>query len=204
MLRIGVDFDNTIVCYDRVFHRAAVEQGLIPPETAADKNSVRDYLRAQGGEEHWIALQGEVYGKRMLEADPFPGFLAFAKAAQAAGAALLIVSHKTRIPFKGPAWDLHQAARDWIAAHLGNAMVPPENVFFELTKDAKLGRIAQCGCTHFIDDLPEILTAPAFPAGTRGLLFDPAGHFAGDSRYVRMHGWPVLSHHFAFAGAQPA
>ena len=27
---IGVDFDNTIVCYDGLFHRVAVEQGLIP------------------------------------------------------------------------------------------------------------------------------------------------------------------------------
>jgi hypothetical protein len=26
-MRVGVDFDNTIVCYDRVFHDVAVRQG---------------------------------------------------------------------------------------------------------------------------------------------------------------------------------
>ncbi len=172
MPRIGLDFDNTIVCYDRVFHTAAVEQGLMPASVAANKNAVRDFLRAQGGEEHWIALQGEVYGKRMLEADAFPGLAGFLREAEAAVLRLVIVSHKTRYPFKGPRWDLHQAARDWIAAHLGDGLFASENVFFELTKDAKLARIASCGCTAFIDDLPEILTAPAFPVQTRALLFD--------------------------------
>ena len=30
-MRIGIDFDNTIACYDGVFHQAALERGLIPP-----------------------------------------------------------------------------------------------------------------------------------------------------------------------------
>jgi len=30
VMRIGVDFDNTVICYDKVFHAAAVEKGLIP------------------------------------------------------------------------------------------------------------------------------------------------------------------------------
>ena len=27
---VGVDFDNTIICYDALFHRVAEEQGLLP------------------------------------------------------------------------------------------------------------------------------------------------------------------------------
>ncbi len=199
MPRIGLDFDNTIVCYDRLFHAAAVEQGLIPAAIAANKIAVRDFLRAQGAEEQWIELQGEVYGKRMLEADPFPGILAFLAQAQAAGFSLVIVSHKTRHPFKGSQWDLHLAARDWIAKHLGGGWVAQENVYFELTKEAKLARIESCGCTDFVDDLPEILMAPAFPAHTRALLFDPAGHFSDDSRYARMGGWDAVARHFDLA-----
>jgi hypothetical protein len=30
-MRIGLDFDNTIICYDAVFASAAVERGLLPP-----------------------------------------------------------------------------------------------------------------------------------------------------------------------------
>jgi hypothetical protein len=47
-------------------------------------------------------------------------------------------------------------------------------VFFEETKEGKLARIAAVGCTTFVDDLPELLGDPRFPAGVRRILFDPA------------------------------
>ena len=31
------------------------------------------------------------------------------------------------------------------------------DIFFEFTKEAKVKRIKSLGCSHFIDDLPEIL-----------------------------------------------
>ena len=76
-MRIGVDFDNTIVCYDGLFHRVALEQGLIPASLPANKGGVRDYLRQIGREDDWTAMQGTVYGARMLEASAFPGVLDF-------------------------------------------------------------------------------------------------------------------------------
>jgi len=42
-----------------------------------------------------------------------------------------------------------------------------------LTKEAKVARAADIGCQVFIDDLPEILSLQGFPAGMRGILFDP-------------------------------
>jgi len=33
-------------------------------------------------------------------------------------------------------------------------------------------------CDVFVDDLPEILTAPGFPDGTRRILFDPDRYHA--------------------------
>ena len=50
---IGVDFDNTIVCYDDLFHRIAVEQGLVPARLEPRKNEVRDFLRNAGQEAAW-------------------------------------------------------------------------------------------------------------------------------------------------------
>jgi len=47
---LGVDFDNTIVRYDDLFHRVAVERGLVPATVPARKNDVRDFLRQQGRE----------------------------------------------------------------------------------------------------------------------------------------------------------
>ena len=41
---IGVDFDNTIISYDSVFHKLASESGLIPSTVSKNKTAVRDFL----------------------------------------------------------------------------------------------------------------------------------------------------------------
>jgi hypothetical protein len=174
---IGIDFDNTLVCYDEVFGRVAVEQGLVPPHAATSKTAIRDHLRALGQEDRWTELQGTIYGPRMMDAPPFPGVVEFFAACRAAGMPVAIVSHRTRFPYLGERHDLHAAARDWLARHgfhdPAGIGLPVERVFFEETKEAKLARIADVGCTHFIDDLPELLAHPLFPADVRRILFDP-------------------------------
>src|SRR4051812_29102353 len=148
-MKLGVDFDNTIVSYDRLFHRVACERGLIAPETPATKAAVRQALVDLGREDDWTEMQGYVYGARMDDADPFPGVLDFFGRCVAAGLDVAIVSHKTRHPYRGPRYDLHQAAHAWLEQQgfyddrrigLGRA-----SVYFELTKREKLDRIAQLG-----------------------------------------------------------
>lgn len=201
-MRIGLDFDNTIVSYAGVFHRVAVETGLLEAgeatEVAGDKTSVRDHLRAAGREEDWIRLQGEVYGARMELARPFPGVAGFFEAARAAGVPLVVVSHKTRHAKRGPRHDLHAAARDFLERHglAGEGTgLPFERVFFEAERAAKLARIAGEGCTVFVDDLPEVLDDPGFPAGVTPVLFDPDGaHGAAQGRHwARVRSWARLS-----------
>lgn len=178
-MRIGIDFDNTIVSYDALFHKVALEQGVIPPGTAVTKLAVRDHLRAIDREHVWTEMQGYVYGARMDEAAMYPGVLEFFAWARARGIELAIVSHKTRHPFIGPQYDLHGAARGWVEHHLVDGrdrLVDPEQVYFELTRDEKIARIASIGCDCFIDDLPEIFGSEKFPAATRRFLFDPDAH----------------------------
>ena len=176
---IGIDFDNTIVCYDDVFARVAVELGLVPPKVATSKTAIRDHLRVVGQEDRWTELQGMIYGPRMPDASPFPGVLEFFQACRAAGVPVAIVSHRTRFPYLGEQHDLHAAARDWLARYgfhdPAGIGLPANRVFFEETKEAKLARIADVGCTHFIDDLPELLAHPLFPRDVRRILFDPRG-----------------------------
>ena len=45
MKKIGIDFDNTIVSYDDLFHKIATEQKLIPENFPHSKLLIRDYLR---------------------------------------------------------------------------------------------------------------------------------------------------------------
>lgn len=196
---IGIDFDNTIVSYDTLFHKVATEQGVVPVSTPPNKVAVRDHLRAIGKEEIWTEMQGCVYGARMSEAAAYPGVIEFFRWARATHVPLCIVSHKTRHPFIGPEYDLHQAARDWIETRLVDeqgALVAPERVFFELTKEAKWARIAAAGCDWFIDDLPEILLAPAFPEKASRILFDPEKHHADETALLRMAGWSDIRRHF--------
>jgi hypothetical protein len=181
-MRIGIDFDNTIACYDGVFHAAALERGLIPSDLARDKNSVRDHLNGSGRKDDFTELQGYVYGARMDLVSPYPGFAEFVRLARTAGHALFIISHKTRHPLRGPRHDMHAAARGFLVAHGligdGAARIDPANVHFELTKEDKVARAARLGVDVFIDDLPEILDLPGFPPGMRKILFDPDRKFA--------------------------
>ena len=189
-MRIGVDFDNTIISYDAVFHHAARERGLIGPEVPANKTAIRDALRRMDREELWTQLQGEVYGELMRDAAPFPGALDFFQRCRAQRIAVCIISHKTREPLLGPRRDLHGAAQAWLtrqgfydASGIG---LSSDDVHFELTKSAKLARIEGAGCDWFIDDLPEFLAEAAFPARVERVLFDPAGvHPVGPWRRCR-------------------
>lgn len=194
-MRVGIDFDNTLVAYDRLFHRIACEAGLIPPDLPVTKTAVRDHLRAIQREDRWTEMQGEVYGARMAEAEIFPGAREFLAHAQALGIETAVISHKTRYPYAGPKRDLHRAARDWIAAMLTGEqgpLIPPANVFFELTKDAKLARIGAWRCDYFIDDLTDILEAPDFPVAVAPILFSPSGVDESRSHLTSLESWSAI------------
>jgi hypothetical protein len=180
-MRIGVDFDNTIACYDGVFYTIALERELIPASLATDKTSVRDYLRARGQDSIFTELQGYVYGPGMERVALYPGVVKALHDFVTAGHTVYVISHKTRTPFAGPAYDLHDWAwRFLVMQHLVETPDAPfrlGDIYFELTLDAKLARITALSCDLFIDDLPEVLAEPAFPPTTRGILFDPGGNY---------------------------
>lgn len=178
LLRVGIDFDNTIVCYDDIFYKVALEKGLIPADLPANKESVRDFLRSQGKEDLWTEMQGYVYGARMSDVVAFRGALECIEKLKANNIPLFIISHKTRHPYRGEAYDLHASARQWLKEHLlagsDKAGLEMDHVFFKETKEEKLAQVSACGCTHFIDDLPEFFAEPSFPSATRKLLFSPS------------------------------
>jgi hypothetical protein len=183
-VRIGVDFDNTLIVYDRVFNDVGRARGLLPAGFQGDKRAVRSHIRAlPDGEARWTALQAAVYGPGVADAAPAEGALAFLAACRRAGAPVAIVSHKTAYAAADPGGvNLRDAARAWIERHgltdPGVGGVSPEAIFFEDTREAKIARIAALGCSHFIDDLEEVFTEPLFPADIR--------------RYLILHGAEVL------------
>ncbi len=198
IMRIGFDFDNTIVSYDELFHAVAVEQSLVPATTPVSKIAVRDHLRRIDNEAAWTELQGYVYGARMEQAAAYPGVIEFIRQARK-HAEIVIVSHKTKHPFLGPQYDLHAAAAGWIASALVDGATPlfaTDRVFFELTKEEKIARIAACECDYFIDDLPEILRMPGFPAHTQRLLFDPERNHNAEGVSAHFSSWQEIQAFF--------
>jgi len=93
---VGIDFDNTIVSYDELMRRVAVDRGLIDEVEGRTKRDVRDRIRQlPDGDIEWQKLQALVYGPMMRDAQPITGVEEFIRRCRHAGMPVFIVSHKT-------------------------------------------------------------------------------------------------------------
>ena len=54
-MRIGVDFDNTIACYDEAFVKVGRNENILPTEfSGSTKSEVREAIRSlENGEHEW-------------------------------------------------------------------------------------------------------------------------------------------------------
>jgi hypothetical protein len=175
-LRIGIDFDNTIIGDDAVFLAAARERKPVGVDMAGTKQAIRDAIRLlPDGEIAWQRLQGHVYGTGIRNSVLIDGVADFLRRCRAHRHAVYIVSHKTEFNRFDPARvNLRHAVLAWMEAQglFGEAFgLARPHVFFEGTRADKLARIAALGCTHFIDDLEEVLIAPEFPRAVKRIMF---------------------------------
>ena len=186
---IGLDFDNTIVCYDEAIARLADELFDLPPDVPRTKLALRDFLRQANREPEWTAFQGALYGPGMSYAKPFEQALETMQALKDMGHSLCIVSHRSLRPYAGPAYDLHLAARSWVEQRLAsNGLVENEMAHFHETRGQKIAAIRDLGCNAFLDDLPEVLEDEHFPIACWAILFDPEGSHA-QSKSQRVGHW---------------
>jgi hypothetical protein len=203
---VGIDFDNTLVTYDRLMHQTAVERGLIDARTPANKREVRDRIRRlPDGEVEWQKLQGLVYGPLMPRAELIAGAARFVQACREHGWPIYVVSHKTEFAgYDDTRTNLRDAARAWMWANGffdgGGFGLQPGDVFFEGTREDKVARIRALGCTHFIDDLEEVFCEPTFPSGTERLLLSHRTSVS-DDRIRVLTDWAELHDYFFGAHA---
>lgn len=195
-IKLGLDFDNTIVCYDDAITVLANKILDLPPEVSRTKLGLRDYLRKNNRESEWTAFQGELYGPGMKHARAFEGAIEAMLELSNKGYELVIVSHRSRRPYAGKPHDLHSAALSWIAEHLqSKGLFVDENasVNFLETFQEKLERIGKLGCQIFLDDLPQVLEASGFPVIAKGILFDPSGTESLSDAQYRISSWTELN-----------
>ena len=194
-MKIGIDFDNTLACYDATFIRLAREMGLPVDSSVTSKRAVKRLVQASpGGELAWQRMQGQVYGRLMPGAVLFPGVMEFLQLARQRGHEVVIVSHKTEFGhFDDDQVPLRQAALQWLQAQgffdAASGGLTPQQVYFESTRADKVRRIADLACTHFIDDLSEVFEETLFPSATRKILFQPIGSTCSQAGLVAQASW---------------
>jgi len=177
-VRIALDLDNTIACYDEVFSSEARARGLVDDSVAADKTSVRDHLRARGRDDDWTELQGWAYGPGMSGAAPYAGLQRFLTMCVERQVEVYVVSHRSRKPYLGPPYDLHEAAMRWLESRGivgGHWGLDASRVHLETSAQAKADRVVALGCSQAVDDLPEFLEQLAIRGIPTCIHFDPSG-----------------------------
>lgn len=178
-MRIGLDFDNTLVEYGHAFRDLAVAFKLVPESTPPDKSAVRAWVWAHHNDEAWQGLQAEIYGPQIDLGRLTDGAKNFLLICREQGAKLCVVSHKTQFAAIAPdGVNLHRAALGWMESRefflpviKGGLGFSPYEIFFEETRAAKIARINRLGCNVFVDDLLEVLTHPDLSPNVERILY---------------------------------
>ena len=194
---IGLDFDNTLVSYDRLLAGLAQERGLIGPGLFLGKRRIRDAVRARpGGEMDWRRLQAAAYGPLMGRSELTAGAAGFLARCREEKVKVYIISHKSEYAAADETkTSLRQAAWKWMAAQdfFGQLGLAEEAVFFEETRAEKISRIASLGLSVFIDDLVETFLEPAWPGEVRRILYSPQGAPAAEAGLTVCSSWEEIS-----------
>ena len=176
-ITLGIDFDNTLVNYDNVLYQEALRLGLIPSDMERNKKNIRNKIRTlPDGEIKWQKLQAFVYGKGMKDSTLFDGVKSFFVTCQKSGVNISIISHKTEFASMDEEQiNLREVAIDWMKKNRffdkEGLVLSIDRVYFESTREGKIKRIKQVGCTHFIDDLEETFLEDSFPANVERILY---------------------------------
>ena len=193
-MKVGFDFDNTLINYYGVFFEVAYSKGLIPLNIKKDKNSVKDYLNKNSQGEFFTEIQGLVYGKEIFRSSPSKNILIglndLLKKEKKAN--LFIVSHKTKYPFIGEKIDLREAANRWIKKNLKlneKSIFPEKNIFYESTIEKKIERINYLKCDYYFDDLPIIIEN--LPSHIKGFLYDPLNKYR-EGNLKKISDWKLI------------
>lgn len=173
---IGIDLDNTIICYDRCFYEVGFEIGMLPKNLESKKNTVKEFLTKQNNrQKDWEYLQGLVYGKCINRANLFEGSLEFIEAALASGnISISIVSHKTIFAHHDPErTNLRESAIRFLkkSGLISAERLSENQIYFCDSIDEKVDKISRLKCYTFIDDLEKIFLHPNFPKNCRPILF---------------------------------
>jgi len=188
---VGFDFDNTIIDYKKLFKKISYKKKLVPKNIKSDKNSVKEYLLSKNKEKEWTTLQGEVYGKHIMDAKIYSGVKKAMKSLSKNKIKFYIISHKTKFPYAGKKYNLHIAAKKWIYKNIlkndNSINLTTKNIFFEKSIKKKILRINKLKCNIYVDDLSKILDI--LPKRVMKILFSPIDKIRPQKSIITMKNW---------------
>ena len=188
-MKIGIDFDNTLISYDSIFFKTALKKGLINENLPQTKVAVRDYLRNLEKDHLFTQLQAEIYGPLIKKAEIFEGASKTLNTLSKKNI-LYIISHKTKYPYSGPKYDLRFYADTWLKKHNLHPNCeesPISGIFYEEDINNKINRITNLNCDFFIDDLPSILNL--LPNSIHRILFNPNKYELKNDKFLDFNNW---------------
>lgn len=205
---IGIDFDNTLIHYGRVFRELAVERGLVPPSIPADKEAVRAHVWERFDDIEWQKLQAAVYGPGISRGVFMEGAPEFLRLCRSRGVDLCIVSHKSEHAAIDPGGvNLRQAALGWmeeqgffVPVRDGGFGFARSDVHFEARRADKVARINRLGCAVFVDDLREVLDHPDLKGSVRRILYRECLDAAHG--YALAGPWPSILEYLFVGGCE--
>ena len=179
-MRLGIDLDNTLICYDGVFLECSKYLGFTPETFKGGKREIKNYLHQRvDGEKHWQKLQGQVYGRWINNATLYSGAYRFLWRCKARGFSVEIISHKSEYGhFDNEYIPLRDVAIDFLTQagiYSSNDQSMIDNIQFCSNQEEKILCISEKNFDWFVDDLPEIFKSKQFPIDTKRIIFDPTG-----------------------------
>lgn len=192
-MRVGIDIDNTIICYDGVFASVARLLGH-DIDAGSTKAETKDWFHSREMYDEFTELQGLIYGTYLGHASVYHGVKTFLNQAERIGCSVFIVSHKTRYPIIGGKVDLHEAASMFLAEQGiiksgTSGFVPSEQLFYETSLDDKIQKISDLQLDYFIDDLSDVICHDNFPQSTHAIQFVPGAGIEFTGAGMRLSSW---------------
>ena len=169
-MRIGFDFDNTIVNYDLVFSQIADQLNL--EYLDSPKNSIKNYYEVELGQRNlWKKVQFKVYCELISKIEPSDKFIALLHWLIENKHDIFIVSHKSQnIKINNKNLNLREPAKKWLERNI--PIFNKERIFFESSAIAKIRKIKSLSLDFFVDDLVTILNLRQFPLLTKKILYN--------------------------------
>lgn len=193
---IGIDLDNTIICYDQSFLKVAKDYNLIKESVDFSKPMLKEYLiNSTNGQYNWEKLQGLVYGKEINQAKLFEGFVEFIdQINRLKHMKVTIISHKTVTAHHDPELTpLREMALSFLEKNnvLSTERIDIKQVHFCSSLDEKIERIRYFNCDVFIDDLIDVFNHKNFPKSCLAILFK-----GQNNSMITRHSWGEILNDF--------